>query len=235
MGKTPTEFSGTSPPAPHLFWDFPIFRRALLAGAAQGPFPGGAPGPRSPGPVTGAGRRDASQAAPGARGGREAALPPRGGVRAGCPPPRRRPASPSSTSLRGRGAGVARGDPGKGTGEGRGARQPLLSQPESESEIAGGGGRCLGGGRRGCGEPGAAQDRAGERSSQRDRPPPQGPAAAVSMDFTSPLLSLQDNGFSMVSPNPAGTSHDEMEKLKEELKKWKASSIKHIDLWKLAE
>ncbi|XP_054065122.1 N-myc-interactor isoform X1 [Rissa tridactyla] len=53
--------------------------------------------------------------------------------------------------------------------------------------------------------------------------PKSGMGTQVSMDFTSPPLSLQDNGFSMVSPNPVGTSQDEMEKLKEELKKWKAS------------
>lgn len=41
------------------------------------------------------------------------------------------------------------------------------------------------------------------------------------MDFTSPPLSLQDNGFSMVPPDPCGTSLEEMEKLKEELRIWK--------------
>ncbi|CAN8218337.1 unnamed protein product [Coccothraustes coccothraustes] len=41
------------------------------------------------------------------------------------------------------------------------------------------------------------------------------------MDFTSPPLSLQDNGFSMVPPDPRGTSLEEMEKLKEELRIWK--------------
>ncbi|XP_050756051.1 N-myc-interactor [Gymnogyps californianus] len=41
------------------------------------------------------------------------------------------------------------------------------------------------------------------------------------MDFTSPPLSLKDNGFNMIGPDPCGTSKDEMETLKEELKKWK--------------
>ncbi|XP_037999359.1 N-myc-interactor isoform X2 [Motacilla alba alba] len=41
------------------------------------------------------------------------------------------------------------------------------------------------------------------------------------MDFTSPPLSLHDNGFSMVPPAPHGTPLEEMEKLKEELRKWK--------------
>ncbi|XP_072730095.1 N-myc-interactor [Ciconia boyciana] len=43
----------------------------------------------------------------------------------------------------------------------------------------------------------------------------------VSMDFTSPPLSLKDNGFSMATPDPFGISTDEMERLKEELMKWK--------------
>ncbi|XP_066179293.1 N-myc-interactor [Sylvia atricapilla] len=41
------------------------------------------------------------------------------------------------------------------------------------------------------------------------------------MDITSPPLSLQDNGFSMVPPDPLGTSKEEIEKLQEELKMWK--------------
>ncbi|KAM4897453.1 N-myc-interactor isoform 1-T1 [Sylvia borin] len=41
------------------------------------------------------------------------------------------------------------------------------------------------------------------------------------MDVTSPPLSLQDNGFSMVPPDPLGTSKEEIEKLQEELKMWK--------------
>ncbi|XP_030912862.1 N-myc-interactor isoform X2 [Geospiza fortis] len=41
------------------------------------------------------------------------------------------------------------------------------------------------------------------------------------MDFTSPPLSLQDNGFSMVPTDPLGTSLEEMEKLKKELRIWK--------------
>ncbi|XP_068051214.1 N-myc-interactor [Anomalospiza imberbis] len=41
------------------------------------------------------------------------------------------------------------------------------------------------------------------------------------MDVTSPPLSLQDNGFSLVPPDPLGTSKEEMEKLKEELRMWK--------------
>ncbi|KAM9629505.1 N-myc-interactor isoform 1-T2 [Morphnus guianensis] len=41
------------------------------------------------------------------------------------------------------------------------------------------------------------------------------------MDFTSPPLSLKDNGFSMATPDPFGTSKDEMERLEGELKKWK--------------
>ncbi|KAM9284110.1 N-myc-interactor isoform 2-T2 [Cariama cristata] len=41
------------------------------------------------------------------------------------------------------------------------------------------------------------------------------------MDLTSPPLSLQDNGFVMTSPDPFGTSKEEMEGLKEELKRWK--------------
>ncbi|KAM6200571.1 N-myc-interactor [Sarcoramphus papa] len=41
------------------------------------------------------------------------------------------------------------------------------------------------------------------------------------MDFTSPPLSLKDNGFNTIAPDPCGTSKDEMETLKEELKKWK--------------
>ncbi|XP_059676439.1 N-myc-interactor isoform X2 [Gavia stellata] len=43
----------------------------------------------------------------------------------------------------------------------------------------------------------------------------------VSMDLPSPLPSLKDNGFSMTTPDPFGTPEDEMERLKEELKKWK--------------
>ncbi|XP_075008770.1 N-myc-interactor isoform X3 [Calonectris borealis] len=42
----------------------------------------------------------------------------------------------------------------------------------------------------------------------------------VSMDLTSPPLSLKENGFSVTTPDPFGTSKDEMERLKEELKKW---------------
>ncbi|XP_074403934.1 N-myc-interactor isoform X2 [Zonotrichia albicollis] len=41
------------------------------------------------------------------------------------------------------------------------------------------------------------------------------------MDFTSPPLSLQDNGFSMVPTDPLGTPLEEIEKLKEELRMWK--------------
>ncbi|KAL9847898.1 N-myc-interactor [Geothlypis trichas] len=41
------------------------------------------------------------------------------------------------------------------------------------------------------------------------------------MDFTSPPLSLQDNGFSMVTIDPAGTALEEVEKLQEELRIWK--------------
>ncbi|XP_039555475.1 N-myc-interactor isoform X3 [Passer montanus] len=48
-----------------------------------------------------------------------------------------------------------------------------------------------------------------------------GEDSQVSMDVTSPPLSLHDNGFSMVSPDPLGTSLEEMEKLKEELRLWK--------------
>ncbi|OWK53975.1 N-myc-interactor [Lonchura striata] len=40
------------------------------------------------------------------------------------------------------------------------------------------------------------------------------------MDVPSPPLSLQDNGFSLVSPDPR-TSKEEMEKLREELRMWK--------------
>nr|XP_032605398.2 N-myc-interactor [Taeniopygia guttata]XP_041573474.1 N-myc-interactor [Taeniopygia guttata] len=40
------------------------------------------------------------------------------------------------------------------------------------------------------------------------------------MDVTSPPLSLQDNGFSLVPPDPR-TSEEEMEKLREELRMWK--------------
>lgn len=39
----------------------------------------------------------------------------------------------------------------------------------------------------------------------------------------------------MTTPDPFGTSKDEMERLNEELKQWKASSVKHIEWWKLAE
>lgn len=45
------------------------------------------------------------------------------------------------------------------------------------------------------------------------------------------LFSLQ----SMATPDPFGTSKDEMERLEGELKKWKASSTKHTESWKLAE
>ncbi|XP_056352675.1 N-myc-interactor isoform X1 [Oenanthe melanoleuca] len=53
------------------------------------------------------------------------------------------------------------------------------------------------------------------------------------MDVTSPPLSLQDNGFSMVPTDPLGTSKEEMEKLKEELKMWKkrieeAANVKDV-------
>ncbi|XP_014806827.1 PREDICTED: N-myc-interactor isoform X2 [Calidris pugnax] len=41
------------------------------------------------------------------------------------------------------------------------------------------------------------------------------------MDFTNPPLSLVDNGFKMTSPDPLGSSENEMERLEEELKKWK--------------
>ncbi|XP_015490966.1 N-myc-interactor [Parus major] len=41
------------------------------------------------------------------------------------------------------------------------------------------------------------------------------------MDVTSPPSSLKDNGFSMLSADPLGTSREEMEKLKEELRMWK--------------
>ncbi|XP_074001706.1 N-myc-interactor [Numenius arquata] len=41
------------------------------------------------------------------------------------------------------------------------------------------------------------------------------------MDFTSLPLPLKDNGFKMISPEPFSSSEDEMEGLKEELKKWK--------------
>ncbi|XP_035754825.1 N-myc-interactor isoform X1 [Egretta garzetta] len=44
----------------------------------------------------------------------------------------------------------------------------------------------------------------------------------VSMDFTSPPLSLKDNGFSMTSFHLLGTSEKEVEGLEMELKKWKA-------------
>lgn len=40
---------------------------------------------------------------------------------------------------------------------------------------------------------------------------------------------------SMATPDTSGTSKDEMERLEGELKKWKASSTKHIESWKLAE
>ncbi|XP_009271373.2 N-myc-interactor [Aptenodytes patagonicus] len=43
----------------------------------------------------------------------------------------------------------------------------------------------------------------------------------VSMDLTSPQLPLEDNGFNMTTLDPFGSSKDEMEGLKEELKKWK--------------
>ncbi|XP_033918355.1 N-myc-interactor [Melopsittacus undulatus] len=42
------------------------------------------------------------------------------------------------------------------------------------------------------------------------------------MDFTSPPLSLKDNGFTMLPPtDPFNSSKDELERLEEELKKWK--------------
>ncbi|XP_014104697.1 PREDICTED: N-myc-interactor isoform X1 [Pseudopodoces humilis] len=41
------------------------------------------------------------------------------------------------------------------------------------------------------------------------------------MDVTSPPSSLKDNGFSMVPADPLGTSREEVEKLKEELRMWK--------------
>ncbi|XP_039925987.1 N-myc-interactor [Hirundo rustica] len=41
------------------------------------------------------------------------------------------------------------------------------------------------------------------------------------MDVTSPPLSLQDNGFSVVPADPLGASREDTEKLKEELKMWK--------------
>lgn len=40
---------------------------------------------------------------------------------------------------------------------------------------------------------------------------------------------------SVTSTDFFGTSKNEMERLEEELKKWKASSVKHTDWWKLAE
>ncbi|XP_062354420.1 N-myc-interactor isoform X2 [Cinclus cinclus] len=48
------------------------------------------------------------------------------------------------------------------------------------------------------------------------------------MDVTSPPLSLQDNGFSMVPTDPPGTSQEEMEKLKEEMEKLK----EELKMWK---
>jgi len=39
----------------------------------------------------------------------------------------------------------------------------------------------------------------------------------------------------MATPGPFSIPDDEMERLQEELKEWKASSIKHIKLWILAE
>lgn len=39
----------------------------------------------------------------------------------------------------------------------------------------------------------------------------------------------------MTTPDPPDTSKDEMESLKQELEKWKASSIKCIESWKLAQ
>lgn len=44
------------------------------------------------------------------------------------------------------------------------------------------------------------------------------------------LFSLQ----SLVPPDPPGTSKEEMEKLKEELKMWKASSAEPMESWKFA-
>ncbi|XP_013053582.2 N-myc-interactor isoform X2 [Anser cygnoides] len=43
----------------------------------------------------------------------------------------------------------------------------------------------------------------------------------VSMDLSSSLLPLEDNGFCMTTPGPSDTSKDEMESLKQELQKWK--------------
>lgn len=45
------------------------------------------------------------------------------------------------------------------------------------------------------------------------------------------FFSLQN----LTTLDPFGSSKDEMEGLKEELKKWEASSVKHIESWKLAE
>uniref|UniRef100_A0A8C3M183 N-myc and STAT interactor n=1 Tax=Chrysolophus pictus TaxID=9089 RepID=A0A8C3M183_CHRPC len=41
------------------------------------------------------------------------------------------------------------------------------------------------------------------------------------MDFSSPLHSLEDNGFHVINPDPSDASKDEMESLKQELEKWK--------------
>lgn len=56
----------------------------------------------------------------------------------------------------------------------------------------------------------------------------QGEDSQVSMDFTSPPLSLHDNGFSMVPTDPHGTSKEEMEKGKEEMEKLK----EELKMWK---
>lgn len=37
----------------------------------------------------------------------------------------------------------------------------------------------------------------------------------------------------LTTPDPSDTSKDEMESLKQELEKWKASSIKRVESWKL--
>lgn len=40
---------------------------------------------------------------------------------------------------------------------------------------------------------------------------------------------------SMVPTDALGTSEEEMGRLKEELEMWKASSVKHMESWRLAE
>ncbi|OXB68674.1 hypothetical protein ASZ78_005865 [Callipepla squamata] len=52
------------------------------------------------------------------------------------------------------------------------------------------------------------------------------------MDLSSPPTSLIADDFCVTTPESSDTSKDEMESLKKELEKWKASSLKCVESWK---